>query len=156
MENKSKFNNFSNENLNICDEELGVTISRSIKCDNKCREYKRSDILKKISEIYANNNNVISEHILKENKLYPTYIKCYFNSIGDAYKLAGIKATYTKPHHITKEEFITRFTKLIPEFSKNNIPFGVEDLRKHGLTFYYIKMYYGNLYNLLNEFNISI
>ena len=136
--------------------ELGVTINRSIKYDDKCTEDKRFDILKEISEIYANNNNVISEHILKKNKLYPTYIKCYFNSIGEAYKLAGIKATYTKPYHITKDEFINRFNKLIPEFSKNNVPFSLQELRKYGLSYHYINMYFGDRYNLLKSFNISI
>jgi len=138
------------------DGSLGVTINQSNKYDDKCTEEKRSDISKEIAQIYANNNNIISEHILKENKLYPTYIKCYFTSIGEAYKLAGIKATYTKPHHITKDEFINRFTKLIPEFSKNNVPFSLEELRKRGLTHYYINMYFGDLYSLLKSFNISI
>jgi len=135
---------------------LGVTINRSNKYGTKPIENKKSDILKKIAEIYNNNNNVITEHLLKENKLYPTYIKCYFTSIGEAYKLAGVKAPYTKPHHITKGEFIIRFTKLMPEFSENNIPFSIEKLRKRGLTYYYIKMYYGDLCNLLKSFNISI
>ena len=135
---------------------LNVTIKKTNKYGNKAIENKKSDILKKISEIYANNNNVITERLLKENNLYPTHIKDYFTSIGEAYKLAGVKATYTKPHHITKEEFIIRFTKLMPEFSKNNISYSIEKLRKHGLTYYYIKMYYGDLYNLLKSFNISI
>lgn len=138
------------------DGELGVTINRSIKYDNKPIENKRSDILKEIAEIYANNNNVISEHILKENKLYPTYIKFYFTSIGEAYKLAGVKATHTKPRHITKDEFIIRFTKLMPEFFKNNVPFSLAELSKYGLTYYYINMYFGDRYNLLKSFNISI
>jgi len=47
-------------------------------------------------------------------------------------------------------------TKLMPEFSKSNIPFSIEKLKKRGLTYYYIKMYYGDLYNLLKSFNISI
>ena len=135
---------------------LGVTINKSNKYGTKSIENKKSDILKKIAEIYTINNNVITEHLLKENKLYPTYIKYYFTSIGEAYKLAGVNATYTKPHHITKGEFIIRFTKLIPEFSKNNVTYSIEKLRNHGLTYYYIKMYYGNLDNLLKSFNISI
>ncbi|MBU3183110.1 hypothetical protein [Clostridium psychrophilum] len=135
---------------------LGITINKSNKYGTKTIEAKKSDILKKIAEIYTANNNVITEHLLKENKLYPTYIKCYFTSIGEAYKLAGVKAHYAKPRHITKGEFIIRFTKLIPEFSKNNVTYSVEKLRKHGLTYYYIKLYYGDIYNLLKSFNISI
>jgi len=135
---------------------LGITIKRSKEYDNRVIENKKSDILKKIVVIYSSNNNVITERILKQNNLYPTHIKQYFTSIGEAYKLAGVKPSYTKPHHITKDEFIIRFTKLIPEFCKNNVPFKVEELRKQGLTFHYIKMYYGNLYNLLKDFNISI
>ncbi|MCB2295969.1 hypothetical protein LGK95_21180 [Clostridium algoriphilum] len=135
---------------------LGITINKSNKYGTKQIENKKSDILKQIAEIYANNNNIITEHLLKENKLYPTYIKCYFTSISEAYKLAGVKATYIKPHHITKGEFIIRFTKLMPEFSKNNVTYSIEKLRNRGLTYYYIKMYYGDLYNLLKSFNISI
>jgi len=135
---------------------FGINIKRARQYNNRVIENKKAVILKRIVEIYASNNNVITERILKQNNLYPTRIKLYFTSMGEAYRLAGVKPSYTKPHHITKEEFIIRFTKLMPEFSKNNISFTVEELRKQGLTFHYIKMYYGNLCNLLNEFNISI
>lgn len=135
---------------------LGITINRSNKYGTNPIKNKKSFILKRIVEIYASNNNVITERILKQNNLYPTRIKLYFTSIGEAYRLAGVKPSYTKPPHITKDEFIIRFTKLIPEFSKSNVTYSVEKLRKHGLTYYYIKMYYGNLNNLLKSFNISI
>jgi len=108
------------------DGSLNINLRKSKKYDNKTIENKKCDILKRIVEIYTTNNNVVTEKLLKENNLYPTHIKHYFTSIGEAYKLAGVKATYTKAPSLTKEDFVIRFTKLIPEFTENNIRFKVE------------------------------
>lgn len=134
---------------------LITPLKNANKYDNKTIENKRSFILNKIAEIYANNNNKITENLLLKNNLHPNTIRHYFDSIYEAYELAGVKPKYSKPKHLTKSEFIACFTELIPIFKENDIPFTARQLKKHGLSFYNIKKYFGSLKNLLKEFNIS-
>lgn len=134
---------------------LITPLEKPNKYDRETIENKRSYILNKIAEIYANNNNEITENLLLKNNLHPSTIRHYFNSIYEAYELAGVRPKYAKPKHLTKSELIACFTELIPIFKESNIPFTARQLQKHGLSFYNIKKYFGSLKNLLRSFNIS-
>lgn len=133
---------------------LDINLNKYKAYDNQTVEIKKMDILNKIKKIYNDNNNVITESLLKENRLHPNTIKYYFNDIYDAYKLAGVTPKYNKPIHIEKSEFVDHFCKLIPLFSKDNIPFTSKNLDIHGIKYYHVKKYYGSLPNLLKSFNI--
>ncbi len=127
-----------------------------IRTDNTTtRDNKKSQILSRISEIYDANSNVITEKILIQNNLSPNTIKYYFPSIYEAYNLAGVCPKNTLSKYFTRSEFITYFNTLILEFIKSNTAFTVKELNKHGITFYYIKKYYGSLSGLLQAFNIT-
>lgn len=134
---------------------LDINFNKCKAYDNQTVEIKKMDILNKTKNIYIDNNNEITESLLKENHLHPNTIKYYFNDIYDAYKLAGVTPKYNKPIRIEKAEFVEHFCKLIPLFSKGNISFTAKNLDIHGIKYYHVKKYYGSLPNLLKSFNIS-
>ena len=125
------------------------------KYSEKVIKDKKLEILKKIHKIYTENNNTITEKILLENKLSPSTIKYYFDNIHAAYELADVKPKQKKQERLTKSEVITRITDLVPIFKKDNIPFTAKELKKHGISFYFIQQYFGSLGNLLLRFNIK-
>ena len=125
------------------------------KYSKDAREHKKSEILNKINKIYTENNNEITEKILLANKLSPSTIKYYFGDIHKAYELANVKPNQKKQEFLTKSEVTTRVHNLIPIFIKDNIPFTARELKKNGISFYFIQKYFGSLDELLLKFNIK-
>ena len=122
---------------------------------NKKEEKIKSDLIKKIQEVYEK-HNAITTNILRQEGIINRII-AHFESIEKACEQANIPYVKNKRDNtITKDEIINTMNNIIiPGFTYENKSYTLKNLREYGITGDNIRIYFGSINEFKKFFKIS-
>lgn len=143
---------FQTTNLTKIFRDGGYDIKKPRK--NKNKENIKSDLIKKIQEVYEK-HNAISTNILRQEGIINKIIS-HFGSIEKACEQADIPYIKNKRDNtMTKDDIIhTMNNIIIPEFTYVNKPYTLKNLREYEITSDNIRIYFGSINELKKFFKI--